>query len=151
MICTTIDPLSSFHLVNSLSKVDHSADAQRSVTLMIMFWARLLASDEGITCEDLTFAQMPMVWDTGASYGLTLFCKDFIDYELCQILVMDIKSTKYVIGVGTVLWKTKDTDGRLVYVAGIAYHSPTAEIRLTSPQMYHQRWGGRSRLDGDSV
>ena len=118
---------------------------------MNMFCACFLESDGCLKHNDLAFISMPVVWDTGASFGLTPFHEDFIDYEPCRIPVMDIKSTNYVIGVGTVLWQVKDTNGRLVYVPGIAYHLPTAEIRLTSPQSYHQRWGGRSELDGDSV
>ena len=147
----SINPLSFIHQVKALSEGDHHHDVQPTVNRMNMFRARFLESGGCLKHNDLAFTSMPMVWDTGASFGLTPFREDFIDYEPCRIPVMDIKSTNYVIGVGTVLWKVKDTDGRLVYVPGIAYHLPTAEIRLTSPQSYHQRWGGRSELDGNSV
>ena len=54
-------------------------------------------------------------------------------------------------GIGTVLYKFTATNGDKVYLPGLAYHLDTADIRLFSPQTYHQLYGGSSYLDGDSV
>ena len=52
-----------------------------------------------------TFKACPLVWDTGASFGLTPFRQDFIDYAECSIPVNDIARTNTVIGIGTTLHK----------------------------------------------
>ena len=51
------------------------------------------------------FWSCPLVLDTGASFGLTPFRGDFIDYVECSIPVNDIKPTNMVIGMGTTLYK----------------------------------------------
>jgi hypothetical protein len=44
-----------------------------------------------------------LVWDTGASIGLTLFCSDFLDYlPLDGVTVKDIARTNSVLGIGTI-------------------------------------------------
>ena len=49
---------------------------------------------------------MPVIFDTGASIGLTPFRSDFIDYRvLDNVTVKDIARQNKVLGVGTVMWK----------------------------------------------
>ncbi|KAL7465924.1 hypothetical protein ACHAXS_006229 [Conticribra weissflogii] len=93
-----------------------------------------------------TFNDCPVIWDTGASYGLTPFRGDFIDYEECNVSVQDISKTNTVIGIGTVMWRFKATNGDELYIPFLCYHLPTADIRLLSPQTYHQLHGGKSEL-----
>ena len=45
-----------------------------------------------------------LIWDTGASYGLTPFRSDFIDYVECTIPVRDVTKVNTVIGIGTTLY-----------------------------------------------
>jgi len=40
-----------------------------------------------------------LIWDTAASYGLTLFRSDFIDYVKCEIPVRDVTKVNTVIGI----------------------------------------------------
>ncbi len=40
-----------------------------------------------------------LIWDTGASYGLTPFRSDFIDYVTCDILVRDVTKVNTVVGI----------------------------------------------------
>ncbi len=50
-----------------------------------------------------------LIWDTGASAGLTPFRSDFIDYVKCEIDVRAITKVKKVVGIGTTttnLWTT---------------------------------------------
>ena len=56
-----------------------------------------------------------------------------------------------VVGIGTVMYKIIATNGDTLFLAGLAYHLKTADIRLFSPQTYHQIYGGKSELDGDKV
>ena len=97
-----------------------------------------------------TFKDCPLVWDTGASFGLTPFRGDFIDYTECSIPVNDIARTNMVIGMGTTLHKFM-LDGKPLYLPCLSYHLPTAEIRLFSPQTYHTIYGGHSVVQGDKV
>jgi len=49
-----------------------------------------------------------LVWDTGASIGLTPFCSDFIDYlPLGGITVKDIAPANTVLGIGTITWRNR--------------------------------------------
>ena len=52
-----------------------------------------------------------LIWDTGASYGLTPFRSDFIDYVQCDIPVRDVTKVNKVIGIGTTLHKFTDVKG----------------------------------------
>ena len=49
-----------------------------------------------------------LIWDTGASYGLTPFRSDFIDYVKCEIPVRDVTKVNTVVGIGTTLHKFTD-------------------------------------------
>ena len=64
-----------------------------------------------------------LIWDTGASYGLTPF-QDFIDYVACTIPVRDVTKVNTVIGIGTTLHKFTDTSGLPVYLPYVSYHLP---------------------------
>ena len=112
----------------------------------------LLESQHGIFDLRKSFVNCPLIWDTGASYGLTPFRGDFLDYEECNIPVQDISKTNMVIGIGTVMWKFKESNGRTIYLPILCYHLPTADIRLLSPHEYHQLHEGHSHLiDNGSV
>ena len=46
-----------------------------------------------------------LIWDTGASFGLTPFRSEFIDYVEADISVKDITKINRVIVIGTTLHK----------------------------------------------
>ena len=98
-----------------------------------------------------TFENVALVWDTGASYGLTPYRQDFIDYVEVTIPVKDVTKVNQVVGMGTAIFKFKDSDGKTIFLPCIAYHLPSADIRLFSPQTYHQMHGGHSIVDADHV
>ena len=90
--------------------------------------------------DDARYRAVAMVFDTGASNGLTPFKKDFVDYVEMELNVKDVSSTQTVIGIGTTLYKFIDTKGQPVFVPCISYHLPTTDVRLFSPQAHHQIW-----------
>ncbi len=96
------------------------------------------------------YRETPCVIDTGASYGLTPFKEDFLTYEECNITVKAVANDNKVIGMGLVLYKMPATNGDICYVPGIAYHMPDCNIRLLSPQSYHQMYNGHSELNGEA-
>ncbi len=92
-----------------------------------------------------------LIWDTGASYGLTLFHSDFIDYVECNIPVQDVTKVNKVIGIGTTLHKSTNTDGKPIFLPCISYHLPQTDVRLFSPQTCHQMHGGYSKVYAQSI
>jgi hypothetical protein len=92
-----------------------------------------------------------LIWDTGASAGLTPFQSDFIDYVKCEIDVRDITKVNKVVGIGTTLHKFVDNNGNHVYLPCVSYHLPTTDVRLFSPQIYHQLHGGHSVVNSNEV
>ena len=98
----------------------------------------------------------PMCWnlsklDSGASFGLTPYCANFINYVECDIDVKDISKLNKVICLGTALHKFTATNGDLLYFPVLSYHLPSADICLFSPQAYHQLYGGSSELDDERL
>ncbi len=93
-----------------------------------------------------------LVWDTGASIGLTPFRCDFIDYlPLEGATVKDISKANKVLGIGTVMWKFKSRRGDEVFIPAVAYHMPECDIRLLSPQAYFQLHGGKADVNDEMV
>ena len=150
--CSNTDFLAPLHLKQGFQDDDHAVTAQQTVNHMNMHRTSLLLQNrDGSTFLSASFREAPVVWDSGASYGLSAFRGDFIDYEECEIPVQDISRTNIVIGIGTVMWKFYATNGDRIYLPCLCYHLPSAEIRLFSPQTYHQLYGGSSEIDGDHV
>ena len=56
-----------------------------------------------------------LIWDNGASFGLTPFRSDFIDYVETDITVKDVTKINKVIGIGTMLHKFKNEKGKDVF------------------------------------
>ena len=92
-----------------------------------------------------------LIWDTGGSAGLTPFRSDFIDYVECDIDVRDVTKVNKVIGIGTTLHKFVDDAGNNIFLPCVSYHLPSTDVRLFSPQVYHQLYGGDSIVNGDKV
>lgn len=149
--CEDTDFLSLMRLLNNFSTENHVDNITQLKSRMTMFCAEAKASGIFKACNSDRFMNMPLVYDTGASYGLTPFRSDFIDYQPCDIGVKDISKMNRVRGIGTVMYKMKATNGEIIFLAGLAYHLETADIRLFSPQTYHQIYGGSSDIDGDRV
>jgi hypothetical protein len=63
-----------------------------------------------------------LIWDTGASFGLTHFWREFIDYVKCKIPIRDVTKVNKVFGIGTTLCKFTAVKGLPVYLLCIFYH-----------------------------
>jgi hypothetical protein len=97
------------------------------------------------------YYETPVVFDSGASFGLSPFINDFISYEETNITVKGVASENTVVGYGTVLYRCIADDGSTCFIPGLAYHLPSTDIRLFSPQAYFQHYGGFATIDADSV
>jgi len=111
------DFLQLYRLLFTFSTVDHVKNAQSCVDHV-----NTLRGTYGGTYENRrsfsTGLQDPksliLIWDTGASYGLTPFRSDFIDYVKCEIPVRDVTKVNTVVGIGTTLHKFTDINGNPV-------------------------------------
>jgi hypothetical protein len=133
-----------------LQEWKNQATAQSVVNRLNVFRCSL-ESDAGHCNHNSSFESTPLVWDTGASLGLTPFRADFFDYVEVSIPVKDITKTNYVIGIGTVIYKFQNDKEEDVFLPCIAYHLPTADIRLFSPQTYHQMHECHSSINSKQV
>ena len=97
-------------LMQKLEVKEHGDKAQHTVNR-----ASLFALELGQGIRKATFWNCPLVWDTGASFCLTPFRGDFIDYVECRIPVKDISKTNMVIGIGTTLHKFT-VNGELIWL-----------------------------------
>jgi hypothetical protein len=95
--------------------------------------------------------QLMLIWDMGASFGLTPFRSDFIDYVVCTIPVQDITKVNNVIGIWTTPHKFTDTKGFPVHLPCVFYHLPQTDVHLFSPHTYQQMHGGYSEVYGDCI
>jgi hypothetical protein len=134
--------------------VDHVKNAQSCVNRV-----NTHRGTYGGTCEHCTSfstglqdpKSLILIWDTGASYGLTPFRSDFIDYVKCEIPVRDVTKVNTVVGIGTTLHKFTDINGNPVYLPCVLYHLPETDVHLFSPPMYHQMHGGYSEVHSNCV
>ena len=94
---------------------------------------------------------MMLVWDTGASYGLTSFRSDFIDYVECNITVKDVNKVNRVIGIRTTLHKFIESNGQGVFLPCTSYHLTKTYVHLFSSQTYHHMHGGHSVVHGNRL
>jgi hypothetical protein len=94
------------------------------------------------------FESTPLVWDTGASLCLTPYRANFFDHVEVNIPVKDVTKMKYVVGIGTVIYKFQNDKDKDVFHPCIAYHLPTADFRLFSSQTYHQLHNYSSTITG---
>jgi hypothetical protein len=91
------------------------------------------------------------IWDTGASFGLTPFQSDFIDYMAYTIPVRDVTKVNNIIGIGATLHKFTYNRGFPVYLLCVSYHLSQMDIHLFSPQTCHQMHGGYSEVYGNCI
>ena len=88
------------------------------------------------------YKSIMLIWDTGASFGLTLFRSDFIHYVKADIPVKDVTKVNRVISVGATIHKFIDVNGTTCYLSFVYYHILSTYIQLFSPETYHHIDGG---------
>jgi hypothetical protein len=143
--------LAATRLTSRLESADRATAAEEVVQRANVFSSTYQTKDVEGKKWRYTYKTCPLVWDTGASAGLTPFWCDFIDSMKCQILVNDIARTNMVTGIGTTLHKFW-MNGEAIYLPCLSYHLPSGEVRLFSPQTYHKKlYGGHSSVFGDRV
>ena len=87
-------------LESNISSSFSSEDAERTVLRANLMATHLKTYEMNGGVSKPTFEDMPLIWDTGASSGLTPFEADFLTYEKCDIPIKDVSQTNRVIGMG---------------------------------------------------
>ncbi len=98
----------------------------------------------------VTFHNCVLIQDAGASFRLTPFHSDFVDYIECQLPVKNISKTNMVIGIGTTLQKFMVND-EPIWLPCLSYHLTSVKFCLFSPETYHTLYGDHSVVMGDNI
>ena len=98
--------LAALRLMNQFGTLSLEEGAQSTVKWVNLLQVLCGASNRNAERRP-TFKDCPLVWDTGALFGLTPFCGDFVDYIECKITVQDIACENTVVGIGTTLHRLK--------------------------------------------
>ena len=85
--------------------------------------------------------QVPIIFDTGASIGLSPFESDFESWENHNhpLILNGISDQPEVKGAGIVKWTLFDDDGGQHVVRQRAFHVPVSKVRLFSPQIFFKQ------------
>ena len=87
----------------------------------------------------------------GASYGLTQFRSDFIDYVERGIPIKDMTKVNRVIGIRTTIHKFIEINVQYIFLPCISYHLTQTDVCLFSPQNYHQMHDGHYVMKRNQV
>jgi hypothetical protein len=123
--CEGKDFLQLFCLLSAYPTMDHKNNVQLCVARINMMHGSYGGTYES-QCphmdEPVGLKTTMLIWHTGASFGLTPFWSDFIDYVKCKLPVWDVTKVNKVIGIKTTLHKFTDVKGLPVYLPCILYH-----------------------------
>jgi hypothetical protein len=136
-------------LLSKFKSIDHEKNICSCIARVAALWGTF--ENPLVGGGKLNPCSLVLIWDTGTSYGLTLFCSDFIDYVECDIPVWDVTKVNKVIGIGTTLHKFTDTDGKPVFPPCVSYHLPQTDVHSFAPQTYHRMHGGYSKVYTQSI
>ena len=138
-------------LLNYFKSQDHTREAHHVVSCMNQHIHLFLKASKSRANVLKLLKTTLLVRDFGASFELTPFHAEFIDYVECDIDFKDISKLNKVNGFGTTLQNHTATNNDLLYIPAFSYHLPSADICFFSPQAYYQLYGGSSELDSNKV
>ena len=113
--------------------MDHAQNVQQLCQRLSVLSDRLLKNRACNASKKIDPKNLILIWDTRASFGLTPFRSDFIDYVEAEIAVKDVTKFSKVILIGTTLHKFRNDKGKSVFLPCVSYHMPTTDVRLFSP------------------
>jgi hypothetical protein len=122
-------------LQSKFTSIDYEKNISSCIAQVVALWE--MFENCPVHGGKLNPCSLILILDSGASYGLTPFHSDFINYVDCDIPVWDVTKVNKVIGIGTTLHKFTNTDGKLVFLPCVSYPLPQTDVCLFSPQTYH--------------
>ena len=92
--------------------------------------------------SDASSLEIPLIFDTGASFSVTPCLDDFIAQPEPlngQVGLTDFKDDRTIAqGIGWVQWPVRDAFGRSLIIRTQAYYVPNATVRLICPFQYRK-------------
>ena len=82
---------------------------------------------------------MMLFWDTGASYGLTPFRSDFIEYVECNIPVKNVDKENRLIIIETNLHNFIESNSQNIFLPCIPYDPTQTYVQFLSPRLTLKR------------
>ena len=135
------DPSSFMNAVH-MSFLPSSNDGIISPHLM----TALISSIDSPHCLSGSVVRSNITIDSGASVCISPHRSDFITLRSSQMKIKDLSSSNQVAGEGIVRWTLQDSHGRPVDVELLGYYIPTADVRLLSPQVMLDTFGGEGTI-----
>ena len=93
--------------MSKFKEMDHVQNVKKLCQCLAILSDRSLENRSCNAFETKNPKSLILIWDTGASFGITPFRSDFIDYVEADIAVKDVTNINKVIGIGTTLHKFK--------------------------------------------
>ena len=137
--------------MSKFKQMDHVQNVKKLCQRLAIISDRYLENRSCNAFETNNPKSLILIWDTGESFVITTFRSDFIDYVESDIAVKDVTKINKVIGIGTTLHNFKNDKGKDVFLLCVSYHLTQTDVRLFSPQTYHQMHGAHSYVSGDAV
>ena len=124
-------------LMSKFTEMDHVQNVEKLCQLLAALSYRSLENRLYNSCQKNYPKTLMLIWDSGASFGITLFRSGFIDYVEADIPVKDVTKINRVIGIGTALHKFQNFQGQDIFLPCVLYHLPQIYVQLFSTQIYH--------------
>ena len=130
-------------LLSLFTKIDHVVNVADLTKRANLLRGKILENRLLQNSDSKDPRTMMLVWDTGASYGLTPLSSDFIDHLKCDIPVKDVTKINRVIEIGTTLRNFIESNGQDIFLPCIFYYLTQTDVYLFSPQTYYKMHGGQ--------
>jgi hypothetical protein len=90
-------------LLSKFTFIDHEKNISSCIAQVLALWGTF--KNHPVGGGKLNPRSLILIWDTGASYGSTPFCSDFINFMECDIPVWDVtKGNKVIVKKYTRRW-----------------------------------------------
>ncbi len=144
------DPSDIVHLMNfDLQPYDFGSTSKLFLNKndMPLYFSLL----DSAPCFSATTVDPPLIVDTGASVCITPLKSDFDTYRPSTMRINDLSSSNKVAGEGQIKWHVLNNEGKQVTITVPGFHTPTAEVRLLSPQLLLNQAGGFSHQTATKI
>ena len=139
-----------FTIVKKFSSSSKTSNTKIGVPKILSIFSSVFENCQIVTSKPDCKLTM-FIWDSGESFGVTQFRSDFIDYVKANIPVKDVTTVNRFIGIVTKINKFVDVNGNTCYLPRVSYHLTSTDVRIFSPQNYHQIHGGYFTIHGNHV
>ena len=119
--------------MSKFKEMDHIQNVKKLCQRLEILRYRSLENRSCNAFETKNPKSLILIWGTGASFGLTPFWSDFIDYVEANMAVKYVTKINKVIGIGKTLHKFKNYKGEDFFLPCMSYHLPQTDVRLFSP------------------